>query len=199
MRSDCWDVWSVRRARTHIAPRSTGSGRHGRPLRTARPLWRIAAGTPQEELGGSHGTIARGLGREPQPRPRAMADVMPHPYRDPRPRLRRGMPQEPGAPATPYACRPVSDLPAWGRQKRPHYAAGCRPRATRTAPKAPSGCVDRACHGPASPWATTPRRTATIPGAYGTRGPPMGHCENAAVAHRKAMSTSTKRRFRHGI
>lgn len=43
--------------------------------------------------------VAREPGREPQSRPRAATNAMLRPYHDPRPRLRRGTPQEPGAPA----------------------------------------------------------------------------------------------------
>lgn len=119
--------------------------------------------------------VARGPGREPQSRPRAATDAMLRPYHDPRPRLRRGTPQEPGAPAAPYTWQTRVGLAGLGAPKAPPYAAGGRPRAARTAPKAPSGCVDRACHGPASRRATPPLERQRFWGYVGR------------VAHRWAM------------
>lgn len=165
----------MRRAKTHTRPRTAGSGRHSRPLRTTRPLWRIAAGTPQGGAGESYGTITRGLGREPQSRPRTVTDTTLRPYhtRDltsggvyhkrPGPRLRR------------IYSRPVSDLPAWGRYQRPHYTVWRglvdRPDGAKSAV---GMCGPRVTQGPL-PVGHHPPRATTVPGVCGPRGPPMAH------------------------
>ena len=165
----------MRRAKTHTRPRTAGSGRHSRPLRTTRPLWRLSAGTPQGGAGESYGTITRGLGREPQSRPRTVTDTTLRPYhtRDltsggvyhkrPGPRLRR------------IYSRPVSDLPAWGRYQRPHYTVWRglvdRPDGAKSAV---GMCGPRVTQGPL-PVGHLPHRATTVPGVCGPRGPPMAH------------------------
>lgn len=165
----------MRRAKTHTRPRTAGSGRHSRPLRTTRPLWRIAAGTPQGEVGRELRAIARGWGGAGSPSQRSGQHTRCRPCVAPRPRLRRGTPQEPGAPATPYVCRPVSNLPAWGRYQRPHYTVWRglvdRPDGAKSAV---GMCGPRVTQGPL-PVGHAPLRATTVPGVCGPRGPPMAH------------------------
>ena len=156
-------------------PAGTGSVRHGRPLRTECPLWRIAAGTPQGGSRQESRTIARGWGGAGSPSQRSGQHTRCRPCVAPRPRLRRGTPQEPGAPATPYVCRPVSNLPAWGRYQRPHYTVRRglvgRPDGAKSAV---GMCGPRVTQGPL-PVGHAPLRATTIPGVCGPRGPPMAH------------------------
>ena len=113
--------------------------------RTTRPLWRLSAGTPQGGAGESYGPLRGSWGGAGSPSQRSGQHIRCRPCVAPRPRLRRGTPQEPGAPATPYVCRPVSNLPAWGRYQRPHYTVWRgRPWTALTVPKAPSGCAGHA-------------------------------------------------------
>ena len=85
------------------------------------PAWRRAAGTPQGGAGRNYGPLRGIWGGAGSPSQRSGQHTRCRPCVAPRPRLRRGTPQEPGAPATPYVCRPVSNLPTWGRYQRPHY------------------------------------------------------------------------------
>ena len=94
---------------------------------------------------GSYGPLRGSWGGAGSPSQRSGQHTRCRPCVAPQPRLRRGTPQEPGAPATPYVCRPVSNLPAWGRYQRPPYTVRRgRPWTALTAPKAPSGCVGHA-------------------------------------------------------
>ena len=143
--------------------------------RTTRPLWRLSAGTPQGEVGRELRAIARGWGGAGSPSQRSGQHIRCRPCVAPRPRLRRGIPQMPGAPATPYTCRPVSNLPAWGRYQRPHYTVRRglvgRPDGAKSAV---GMCGPRVTQGPL-PVGHAPLRATTVPGVCGPRGPPMAH------------------------
>lgn len=132
---------------------------------------RYAAGGSRRELR----TIARGWGGAGSPSQRSGQHTRCRPCVAPRPRLRRGTPQEPGAPATPYVCRPVSNLPAWGRYQRPHYTVWRglvdRPDGAKSAV---GMCGPRVTQGPL-PVGHAPLRATTVPGVCGPRGPPMAH------------------------
>ena len=140
-----------------------------------------------------------GLGRRWQSLPKVGTAYQMPPISHPRPHLRWGIPQMPGAPATPYTCRPVSNLPAWGRYQRPHYTVWRglvdRPDGAKSAV---GMCGPRVTQGPL-PVGHRPLRATTVPGVCGPRGPPMAHRKSDEWAIGMPRAPWQRACFRHNI
>ena len=165
----------MRRAKTHTRPRTAGSGRHGRPLRTTRPHGAELPVRRRGEQAGITGHCA-GLGRRWQSLPKVGTAYQMPPMRSSATSPPAGYATRTRGPG----CRqihskPVSNLPAWGRYQRPHYTVQRglvdRPDGAKSAV---GMCGPRVTQGPL-PVGHAPLRATTVPGVCGPRGPPMAH------------------------